>query len=220
MKFLLGKKQDFFSFLDNINEKDKIAIITHTDLDGLASTILIEEILKTKKAEIKFLNFTDYDKGIFREFLNKLISQDITKVFVLDVNVDVDYEGFKKLKEKFDVFLIDHHPANIKTDNAIKTNTDDCATLTIYTLAKETFNLGKWEWLVCATMITDFSYKSKTNLQFIQKIYPETTYKDIYSSRPGEIAKRISSSLIYFRKDSKKVFDLVLRNKLKELERP
>jgi single-stranded DNA-specific DHH superfamily exonuclease len=216
MKLLMGKKEDFNNFLNSINKRDKIGVITHTDLDGIASVILMQEIIKSKKMNIKSLNFVDYEKGMFEKIK---IRKNITKIFILDINASSDYEGFKKLKEKFDVFLIDHHPSDIeKQNNIIKLQTEDCVTFALYTLAKENFNLDKWKELVCATMISEFSYKSDSNFQFIKNIYPEISIEKIYDSKPGETAKIISSALIYLKKP-KKVFDLLIVNKIRKLER-
>ena len=46
MNLLLGKEEDFFDYLDNLTRKDNLAVISHADLDGLASAVLIKEILK------------------------------------------------------------------------------------------------------------------------------------------------------------------------------
>jgi oligoribonuclease NrnB/cAMP/cGMP phosphodiesterase (DHH superfamily) len=216
MKLLLGKQEDFINFLNSISQKDKIGIISHTDLDGIASAILMQEIIKSKKLKIKSLNFTDYGKGMFEKIK---IPENITKIFILDINVSSDYEGFKKLKEKFDVFLIDHHPSNIeKQNNIIKLQTEDCVTFAIYKLAEENFNLNKWKELVCATMISEFSYKNKSNFQFIKKIYPEISIEKLYNSKPGETAKIISSALTYFKKP-KKVFALLIADKIRKLDK-
>jgi single-stranded DNA-specific DHH superfamily exonuclease len=216
MKLLMGKHEDFINFLNSINDKDKIGIITHTDLDGVASAILMQEILKLKKIKIKFLNFTDYEKGMFEKIK---IKRGVNKIFILDVSIDSDYEGFKRLREKYDIFLIDHHPSDIeKQSNIIKLQSEDCAAFAIYTLAEGNFNLEKWKELLCATMVSEFSYKDKSNFQFIKNIYPEIREKEIYDSKPGETAKIISSALIYL-KNPKKVFNLITANKIEKLKK-
>ena len=42
MEYLVGSKEEFFRFVDSINDNDRVAILSHTDLDGLASGILLE----------------------------------------------------------------------------------------------------------------------------------------------------------------------------------
>ncbi len=218
MKFLAGKKEDFINFLNSIDKKDNVAVISHNDLDGIASAILIGEILRQKEKKIQFFNLMEYKRGMFRELSGKL-NRKITKIFVFDISIDSDYEGFKEIKKNFEVFLIDHHPSEIKENNSIKTKTEDCATYTLYELAKEIFDLSKLDWLVCATMISEFSYKDESNFQFIKNFYPEITAENINDSEPGEISKKISSSLIYFKRKEKKVFDLVAKKDIKKMEK-
>ena len=60
MEYLVGNKQIFIDYLNKLEKKDKIAVITHIDLDGIASAILINEILKQKKLKINSLSFINY----------------------------------------------------------------------------------------------------------------------------------------------------------------
>jgi nanoRNase/pAp phosphatase (c-di-AMP/oligoRNAs hydrolase) len=219
MEYLVGNKKIFLDYLDKLDKKDNIAVISHTDLDGVASAVLIDEILKQKKMKIKDLKFLEYGKGMFNLPREKFTKKKITKLFILDISVGSDYEGFEDLKKQFDVFLIDHHPYEIKGNNIIKTKTADCATFTTYDLAKNDFDLSKLKWLVCAAMISDYSQKDESNFQFIKQHYPEITLDNIFNSEPGEMSKRISSALIYFKGKEKKVYDLVLKNHLKSFDK-
>jgi nanoRNase/pAp phosphatase (c-di-AMP/oligoRNAs hydrolase) len=87
----------------------------------------------------------------------------------------------------------------------------------LYQLGKEIINLDKWKELVCATMIMEFSYTRDENFEFIKRIYPYITKKDIYNSVPGELSADISSALTYLKGDVKKVYDLILRGNMEEL---
>src|SRR3989344_4501854 len=113
MKFIIGEKKEFLDFVNSISKEDNIAIISHTDLDGVASAILLEEILKTKGLleSIKLKKFIDYKKRIFQLILHELKEKKISSVFITDMNPEnVDSEGFEAFREKFRVFSIDHHP--------------------------------------------------------------------------------------------------------------
>jgi oligoribonuclease NrnB/cAMP/cGMP phosphodiesterase (DHH superfamily) len=219
MEYLSGSKKEFLDYLSKIKEKDNIAVITHTDLDGVASAILIEEVLKSKNAKINSLKFTDYKQGMFEKLEKEFIKGKINKIFILDVNAETDSEGFENLRKEFDVILIDHHPSDLNGKNIIKTKSADCATFAIYELAKEDFDLEEFIWLVCATMISEYSYKDHPNFEFLKKHYPEIFIEEIYNSQPGEIAKKIASALIYFKEDRKKVFDLVKKKDLKGFDK-
>ena len=179
MQYLVGNKQIFLDYINKIEKKDRIGVLSHSDLDGVASAVLINEILKSKKKKIKGLEFLEYGNGMFKSSSEKFARKKINKLFIFDISIGSGSESFEDLRKKFDVFLVDHHPYEIKGDNIIKTKTADCATFTIYELAKEDFDLSKLEWLVCATMISEMSYKDDSNFQFIKQHYPEITLENI-----------------------------------------
>lgn len=219
MEYLVGNKQIFLDYLNKLEKKDRIGIISHEDLDGVASAILINEILKSKNIKIRNLKFINYGKGMFKKSEEIFAKKRINKIFISDIEVGADYEGFEKLRKQFDVFYLDHHPSEIKGNNIIKAKTADCATFTIYETAKNDYDLSKWEWLVYATMVSDFSFKDSSNFNFLKEHYPEIKLESIMDSEPGEMSKKISSAIIYFKGKEKKVFDLILKNKLSQLEK-
>lgn len=222
VKFLIGNKEIFLEFLDSINKNDKVAILTHNDLDGIASAIFMEEILKNKKINIKLIKFLNYKKGMLFNVISKLNSEKISKVFLLDLGIDVnDLDNFEMFRKKFDVFLIDHHPFNkdIKnTKNIIKTESGDCAAYIVYELGENLFKRKKWDWLVCAAIIADMAYRKKETLEFVKKIYPNVNEENIGNSEIGELSKTISSALICYKDNLKKVYDLIKKEDLKSLK--
>ena len=218
MEYLCGKEKDFFDYLSKINKKDKIAVITHIDLDGIASAILINEILRQKKIKISSLSLINYGKGMF-EKAEQDFKKGTNQIFILDVNAEADLEGFNNLKKKYNSLVIDHHPSELFEENMIRTKTEDCATFALFEIAKKEFDLSKWEWLVCSTMIAEFSYNNPKNLEFIKKYYPEISKENILVSESAKISNKISSALIYFKNEKRKVFDYILKGKLKKLNK-
>ena len=222
MEYLIGSKNEFLEYIDSIG-KSNIAILSHSDLDGIASAIFLEEILKTKGLEgnLKFREFLDYKKGIFGEVYQELKKKEISSVLISDLNPEnVDFEGFERLRSEFNVFSIDHHPIGELKDKKriIKTEIGYCSTLTCYELGRGIFDLDKWKWLVQAAIVSDMSYKNPKVLKFLQKDYPKITEKNIHDSEIGKIASAISSSLIYL-ENPEKIYDLIRRKKIKELGR-
>jgi single-stranded DNA-specific DHH superfamily exonuclease len=216
-------KQDFLNFIKSISKKDKIAIFTHNDLDGIASAIFIEEILVKRKSKIEIIDFLEYRKDMLIEVLKKLRKANITKVFILDVNVDnIDLDSFEKLRKEYDVLFIDHHPINPKIldrKNIIKTDTEDCVALTVYRYGKRLFNRRKWNWLLGPTMVTEFSTKKPNNMKFLKTISPKVKKDKLSESIPGKLAKKIGSLLIYFDKNLKKAYTLIKEKDLSEVEK-
>lgn len=220
MDFLSGKKEDFTDFVNSITKKDRVAIISHNDLDGVASALLVHEFLKSRKIKVHSFYFINYKNGMFGEIHDKLTRNKINKIVMLDINAYSDLEGFDNLRKKFDVFLIDHHPSEMREEkNIIKTRTEDCITFVLYELIKEMADIEKWKELVCATMIAEFSFNAPENLEFIQNIFPDITRENLLASTPAMLSQKITSALIFFRGKEEKVFNLLLKNKLKRLEK-
>lgn len=220
IEYLIGKEQDFYNFVEGIGKNDKIAIITHIDLDGIASAIFLNEILKSKGIKPKTLEFTEYGSGVFSKFLKEFKKKKITKILMSDINEGSDYENFEKLKNEFNVFLIDHHPSELKTkENVLKTKTEHCAAWIIYNLATKLTNMEKWKDLVCATMVAEFSFNNEDNFNFLKNNFPEITKENLIESEPGKLSVKIGSAITFFKGKEKNIFDLVSKNKIKKFEK-
>lgn len=224
MEFLLGNENEFFEFLNSINKNDHVAILTHTDLDGIASGIFLERILESKRIKIEFIKFIQYSSGLLKQIFKELQSKEITKLFILDFNADTEENGledFELIRSEINTFLIDHHPSspNLKDKtNIIKTKSTDCASLILYNLGKNYLQDKRYLELVCAAMITDFSFKNPHNLEFIKKYYPDFQENSLDSSI-AKIADTLSLALIYFKSKLINPYKLIQKDKVHELEK-
>jgi len=79
IEYLIGKEKDFYDFLDRITKKDKIAIVSHTDLDGITSAIFLNEILKSKGIKPTILEFISYGTGMFEKVYTDLRKRKLRK---------------------------------------------------------------------------------------------------------------------------------------------
>ncbi len=223
IEYLKGSKKEFFEFVDLITFRDKIAILTHNDLDGIASAVFLEKILEKKNLKIEYIDFLSINPNMIKEVIYTLEGKGITKVFFCDLGVDsIDFEGYVELRTKMDVFLIDHHPMSSNVygfNKIIKTISEDCSALTVFDLGREVFDSSEWDWLLCSTLFSEFSYNKSENLEYIMKIYPEVSLENISSSVPGRIARKISSALVYYKMNVSYVYDLIKKRDLEELDR-
>lgn len=217
MKYLLGSEKEFYSFVDSISKDDKVGIVTHTDLDGIASGIFLQKIIESKNLKVNFVEFLDYGSDTLKDVLKK----DYTKLFFTDWNADDFPEDLNSLKRKGDVLVFDHHPLNENLEDKrwiIKTEARYCSAHALFDLAKNYFDVKELEWLVCSAIIADYTWIKEENFEFIKSIYPKIDKKDVWSSEPGKIADKISNALIYYKNDLKKVYDLVLKKDFGALE--
>jgi len=224
MKFLVGEKADFIDFLNSIGKRDRIAILSHNDLDGIGSSILIGEILKSRGLErnVKSRRFLELKQNLFSDTYPQLEKEKISTLFISDLNAETaDAVGFEKLRKEFRTFLIDHHPLGKLENlgNVIKAETTQCAAYVCYELGKEAIDAKKWKWLACASLVSDVCYRNPEILAFIQEAYPEVTEENIHESEIGKISSLATSSLIYFADNPEMVYELIKKQKLKELEK-
>src|SRR3989344_4689114 len=127
------QKSNFFSFINRIAPKEKIAVIAHANcIDGMASAIFMVELLKKKYPSLPgpSIHFLHYRAGVLEKLEAPFKKEGIQKVCILDLNVDCDIlEEFEKFRSKFDVLFVDHHPLNPMlrlSEQVIKTHKDDC----------------------------------------------------------------------------------------------
>lgn len=224
MQYLIGSKEEFMEFVDSITPKDRISILSHNDLDGIASAIFLEEILKANGLErnLRPRRFLDYSKSIFSVMYPELKKEKISRLFISDLSPEnVDLGGFEKLRTEFDVFSIDHHPIGKIDDKSgiIKTETGYCTAFVCYDLGDRILDRKKWKWLVDAACISDMSYKNPEVMKFIQETNPEVTMENIHDSEIGMVSSAISSSLIYFDNHPEKIYELVREKKIQQLKK-
>lgn len=219
-KYLLGSEKDFNDFVVAISKKDKIKIITHTDLDGIASGVFLQKILESKGLKVNSITFLDYGADALKEFSKK---NDYDFLFLTDWSADNFPEGLESLRKKGKVLVVDHHPSNESLEDKsgiIKTDSGYCSSHVLFDFGKNYFDTKNLEWLVCSSIIADYVWDKWDNFEFIQKIYPNVK-KDstIWESEPALNGKKISGALIYYAPNFKKVYDLVLKGNLNKLEK-
>ncbi|MBU2612194.1 MAG: hypothetical protein KKB62_00545, partial [Nanoarchaeota archaeon] len=172
LSYLLGSKDEFFKFIDSIGFYDKVAVLTHTDLDGVASGFFIEAILEARGIKVDYMDFLEIKSDMVKEVSLKIQEKGVKKVIFSDLNIEaIDYEGFEELRFDKDVFLIDHHPVgeNLKgTKNIIKTVSEDCSALTTFVLGEKLIDSESWGWLVCAAIFADYAFRSEKNFRFLK----------------------------------------------------
>lgn len=220
-RYISGSEKDFYNFINSISNKDKIGLVSHSDLDGIVSAVILNKILNSKGLNVKFLDFYKYSydalKGILEENLDVL--------FFTDYAVDSYIEDLNKLRKNSKVLILDHHPLNpdLKdVSNVIKTKYDYCSSHTLFDLAKEIkgLNTKELEPLVCAAIITDYVWdKDLVNFDFIKSIYPDVKKDNsIFDSEPGNIGRRIDMAMMYYEPNYKVVYNSLLKGDLSKIE--
>lgn len=211
--FSVGNEKRFSDFITALNAKDKIALVSHTDLDGVASAKVVNKVVEADI--IRFVNYEDLNDKLVKELKREKIKQ----VILCDLNIK-DKEFVKALEKFAQILIIDHHP--IKEDyNSEKTvflnpfgEEFYCSTYICYYLFSKIQNLEKLDWLVACASISDFAYLD--NKEWMKGVYEK--YGDKFILNNGEISKngkmwslqwRLNLALVYYKDNLEKVFDLI-----------
>jgi single-stranded DNA-specific DHH superfamily exonuclease len=103
IKFLVGNEKRFYDFISKLNEKDKIALVSHNDADGMASAVIAAKVL----GKVEYLKFTSYNPESLESIVAEMKEKKINKAIVTDLSMDeVNLGEMAKFAE---VLAIDHH---------------------------------------------------------------------------------------------------------------
>lgn len=218
--FYTESKNKFLNFLNSLNEEDNIGIFAHEKcLDGVTSSIFAEEILGKKNLKFS-IHYFGYSMNLVKKFREVAGSENLNKIIILDIgNDEILREEFEEFNKNFEVFVIDHHPPSIwlrKFKNTVILDSQDCPSWFLFEFGKDLFDYEKWKWLLCSTMIHEFSHLKKEHFDFIKKNYPSVSKENINESEPGEMMKKLSSVIIF---NSKNISEARRIIKEKDLEK-
>lgn len=191
-------------FLEKINEKDSVAIVTHNDMDGFCSGRLFLEFCKKKKAKTSVF-ILNYGMNKLSEFNLKSFN----KILLSDLAPSLVSEDLKKLSKEKEILYTDHHQedANFPISEKVlelRTTNDGYipSSRTCYELTeKENKNL---KFLSALGVISDFGFAHKVNKDFLENLYFETGKSfDFYNEK----SKEFNALIIYFAPDFDKAFE-------------
>lgn len=204
MEFIYGQEKRAINFLKTITEKDKVAIFSHTDVDGFVAGRVMHEAIP---AEI--IQFLDYSPKLVSNLIPLIEEKKIKKVIFTDLNLEQNRADVKRLAGIAEILIIDHHEysEDLNSEKVIfmKTPSTTCASYTAYCLLTKIsgFTLEKLDWLVGAAVIADYTFES--HQEFIKKIEEKYHFSDqaktnrqAFHSDLGKIAITLSNAIIYF----------------------
>jgi single-stranded DNA-specific DHH superfamily exonuclease len=212
IKWVVGNEKRFADFIANLNGKDKIALLSHTDLDGVASAKIVYEVIKPD-----FVMFVNYDE-LNDKLIDELKKNKVNKIIMCDLYINELRKDFaEKLKKFNNVLIIDHHPFffDFNNEKIMFFNADGyCAAYLCYSLFSKIEDLENYDWLVACACISDYSYKK--NEEWMKEVFEK--YGDEFKGgiaegiKDGKIIEltwKIVRALIYFGSDIRNVFDII-----------
>ena len=166
MKLEIGSEKRFFDFIKNLNEKDKIGLISHTDLDGIVAAKVINMVIKADI--VKFLSYSELNMELIKEIKKNKIN----KVIFSDLYIE-NLDFIKELEKFASILILDHHVAktDLNSDKTIFIKGEEgyCAGYLCYELFSKLQDIEKIDWLVVCASISDFC--NVKNSEWIKKVY-------------------------------------------------
>lgn len=219
MEFIFGSEKRLIEFVSALDEKDRIAVIAHKDLDGMVSALIAERIIG-KPQIIKFLDYKEIESS-----KEEIIKKKISKIIFLDLRLEEKL--IRELEKDSDILAIDHHKTetdlNSKKTLFFLTESKYPASLASYDLFGR-FQSFESDFLVAIAAISDHTFRE--NAGFISQIEEKYGLKksgDILTSEIGGLTKTLSNCDIYFKDNPDKFYAILKGLKdisgIKKLER-
>ena len=167
-------------FLGKISKKDKVAVIHHTDADGVCSGVLAAravENFREKKIDFSFCQ-NDGETSITKETVKILREKGINKVIITDLAVDETPATIKALEKFADILIIDHHlkQKGLSSEKTTVIKAEDVSDIepSQYPATKLTYDIffeilgERPAWIAAVGIIGD--YAGKTWKDFIESV--------------------------------------------------
>lgn len=226
-KELLKKVEEF---LKNIKKEDKVAIIHHTDPDGVCSGVLAAKLVeKIRGKKVDLRHNQDRSTHGFTDETAKLLKQKkINKVITTDISSEENYENWKKIEEFAEILIIDHHPtiySETQKTTIIKPQLFQeeiipvkyCASKLVYDIASRIIDFSGNDWIAGIGIIGDIG--TDVWKEFLEKTFNKYKFKknkDWFETILGEGAKTISSVECYDDKITYQTFEILYNAKKPE----
>ncbi len=212
-EFIAGNELSFIDYMSRVRAKNgRIALITHNDLDGLVSGKVANEVLKTDF--IKFIDYIDLNQYL----VNELRELKVDFVVFTDLNIE-NSKIIKDITQFAEVLIIDHHrfTEDINYEKIVFLNAQGlCAGYLCYYLFSKVQNLENIDWLVVCSCLSDWLFiKNENWIREVYKKYNEEFKIENNSFKNGriwDVQEDLSSAILYFRPNLKRVFDQIGKN--------
>lgn len=197
----------FKKFITSIKPSDRVAVIHHTDPDGVCSGVIISKVVEKvrgKKIDLR-INQNHAAHRFLPETIQQLKRKKINKVITTDLATDEDPAAIKKVAKFADILIIDHHPVvhKIPLKNVVVIKSllisnfgiRYCAAKMCYDLGALVTDVSDIDWIAAVGSIGDIATGPwKRWLSSVFKKYKLKLKKELFDTKFGEIAKIISSA--------------------------
>jgi len=240
-KVLIKKCEQWIS---GVKKEDRIALIHHTDPDGVSSAVIMNkaiEKIRGRPIDLRVNQKSD-ELSVTKSTYNKIKDKKITKLIILDMSVDQSEDSLLEKIQKFaEILIIDHHKLykNLNSKRCILIKPQIiflgvnpatyCCSKLSYDLCKHIVDISNCDWIAALGIIGDCAYDEWKN--FITKVcrkYRIASNKPVLKTKLGKITELLFFTEAYSTKKIGLCFDIlnqakcykdVLESKLKRYQK-
>ncbi|MFH1545463.1 MAG: DHHA1 domain-containing protein [archaeon] len=100
----------FKEFIEGIDKKDKLALIHHTDADGVCSAaIVVKALKKLGKPSPVLLHQENGEISLTNKTIKKLKQLKVNRLIAVDLSLDQRPSNVKKVERFASILVLDHH---------------------------------------------------------------------------------------------------------------
>jgi len=211
MNLDIGSESRFQKFVEDLDDEDKIALISHTDLDGMVAAYVAHTVVGAD-----LVKFVDYEE-LALPLAQQLKEEGITKIIFTDLYIG-NREFVLALEEFAQVLILDHHLSkeDWNSDRTVFLKCQDgyCAGYLCYELFSKAKDLSMLDWLVACSCVSDYCHlKTEEWLTQVYSRYEDSFEKvGTYVRKSGQmwdLQEALSLAIIYFKNDLNEVFDRI-----------
>ena len=190
------------NFLNNITDKDKVAIVHHDDLDGFGSGIVLYDYCKNKNTETKPFPIS-LTEDAFTNILEELKNFDT--IIIADIPPSFISTNLEALNDK-KILYIDHHQKDTEiSDFILELRAPSDKYIPASRTCQELTN--EKQWLGVAGTIADVGYKYPENDEYINTFLKQNNIS--LKEFEKEVVHPIIAFLIYFSNNTSKAFEIL-----------
>ena len=206
MELLAGSEKRFFEFISSLTEKDRVALLTHNDGDGVVSAVIASKVV----GKPEYVDFLYYTPDMLKPFVENLKKMKINKIILTDLSVENELENIKDLEKFANLLIIDHHECK-KDLNSVRTvfirvPTEYPAAYVCYNLFSRVQRIP--EWLAALGVLSDKTHKyRKENAEQVFADFNIQGKENLFDT-----VMNLSMALVYFKDKEKKIYDMLMKS--------
>ena len=215
--------EKFRKFIDSISKDDIVAVLHHTDPDGVCSGVIMAKFVEKKRGKKidLHINQKSNEIPIVDKTVEILRQNKVNKLIITDLCVDQAPENVKKIGEFAEILVLDHHKIyndlNSEKTIFIKPQMVSEEKPGSYPASKFCFDLASNiaemkddDWIAAIGVIGDSAFNAwKDFLGEVFAKYNIEKKSEIFETELGMAASLISNAESYDSKNSAESFEIV-----------